>query len=143
MYGVNPVAHFWVVLHHIDGGKWQTPAVSVALEIQGHKGGSGTCCMFAGDFHQFYRRIQVHKPQTASTNCMESHKYFPRTVSWAGGTGWTVYKTRQQDCVSWKQRYRLFNMRAEMADVSRVFIFKFRGTAVQVERIQGKLHPLM
>lgn len=48
MYGVNPVAHFWVVLHHIDGGERQTPAVSVALEIQGQKDGSGTCCMFAG-----------------------------------------------------------------------------------------------
>lgn len=80
MYGVNPVAHFWVVLHHIDGGEWQTPAVSVALEIHGHKDGSVTCCMFAGDFQQFYQ-FQAHKPQTAYTSCMESDKYFPRTDS--------------------------------------------------------------
>lgn len=69
MYGVNPVAHFWVVLDQIDGGKWQAPAVCVALKIHGHKDGNVTCCMFVGDFKQFYW-FQVHKPQRASTNCI-------------------------------------------------------------------------
>lgn len=33
MHGVNPVSHFWVILHHIDSGQWQAaPAVFYTLK---------------------------------------------------------------------------------------------------------------
>lgn len=32
MHGVNPVSHFWVILHHVDSGQWQLSAVFYTLQ---------------------------------------------------------------------------------------------------------------
>lgn len=56
MYGVNPVAHFWVVLDQVDGGQGQALAVSDALQTHGHKEGHITRRMFGGrSFKQLYK----------------------------------------------------------------------------------------
>lgn len=125
MYGVNPVTHFWVVLDQIDGGKWQAPALPDALKTRGHKDGNVTSCMFAGDFKQFCRP-QAHKPQTSSTTCIESDKYFPEAVM-GGLFTRDSNKHAVTHCLTCGQK-RLMSQE----------VFLFRGTKLQVDLIEGK-----